>query len=132
MTFRPNNVYSKGVYADKVKGAGLLLKVKVKRRLNEVKTEKVEVLGYTDAVYQFDKLCDYEMSPILKKSPEATKAEMIYDEMIPSLNDTLPSFLEVLMSQSIRFIALTIPFYSRTPQLYHSSSHHKCLVAWTR
>lgn len=98
LTFRPTNLYSKGMYADRIKNSGLLLKVKIKRRGNEVQTEKVQVLGYLDAIYQFDKLCDYEMSPFMKKTPEADKAELIYDDIIPSLEQTMSSFLEVGMA----------------------------------
>lgn len=95
LTFRPNNLYSKGMYAERTKNTGILLKVKIKRRQNEVITEEVQVLGHSEAVYQFDKLCDYEMSPIMKKTPEATKAELIYDDIVPNLDHTFSSFMEV-------------------------------------
>lgn len=95
LNFRPSNIYSKGMHADRIPSAGVLLRVKVKRRGSEVKTEKVEVVGTSDSCYRFQNCCDFEMLPVIKRTAESTAAaELIYDDLIPTVDDEKDEWLK--------------------------------------
>lgn len=94
VNFRPTNVYSKGAQGDRTSTSGVLLRVKIKRRGNEVKTEDVKVVGITDTSYKFESMCDYEMTPLMKRTPEATHAEVIYKDIMPTIDMTSEEWLQ--------------------------------------
>lgn len=94
LAFRPNNIYSKGTQGDRHKSSGVLMRVKVKRRRDEVRTEEVQVVGYTDTVYRFEGMCDYEMVPLMRRTPEAKHAELIYIDIIPTIDQALEDWLD--------------------------------------
>lgn len=88
-------MYAKAIIGDRTVSSGVLLKVKVKRRGNEIKTENVQVVGTSDVTYKFDRMCDYEMLPLVKRTPGSSSAELIYSDIIPTIDETKDSWLQV-------------------------------------
>lgn len=68
--------------------------MKIKRRGNEVRTEAVEVVGTTDVCYRFETMCDYEMTPFMKRTPESAAPELLYKDMMPTLDQPLDEWLQ--------------------------------------
>lgn len=93
LNFRPGNIYSKGTLGDRAQNSGVLLRVKIRRRKNEVITENVEIVGHTIMCYRFTAMCDYEMLPLAKRTPDATHAELFYKDICPSIHSTLEEWL---------------------------------------
>lgn len=93
LNFKPQNIFSKGAFGDATPSTGLLLKVKVRRRRDEVKTEST-LVGKVSHCYQFRSLCDFQMLPIMKRTEESKQAEWLYDEYVPN-NMENPTWIEV-------------------------------------
>ncbi|XP_053692327.1 general transcription factor 3C polypeptide 5 [Sabethes cyaneus] len=84
LRFRPESMYAKPTFGDRHTTAGLVLKIKTRRKRNqpnEVQISSIEIAGHVNLVYRFESMCDFQLLPALPNS--AGELECTYDKLVP-------------------------------------------------
>ncbi|XP_026757268.2 general transcription factor 3C polypeptide 5 [Galleria mellonella] len=92
LCFQPDNPYVKKIYADEKPTAGVVIKVRVKKTIenNEVKREVMStaIVGRVSKIFKFESMCDFQYLPVEEK-PGSSQGQCVLEKLLPTgLEDT--------------------------------------------
>ncbi|KAJ8726552.1 hypothetical protein PYW07_001250 [Mythimna separata] len=112
LSFQPENPFVRKIYGNSKKGAGVLLKVKVKKvkEGNEIKREVVSttVVGCVKTMFRFESMCDFQYLAVHREGPSDGPVSCCLEKILPSGVEVIdfmlqPSPLLLIPSSFTRF-----------------------------
>ncbi|KAG7311277.1 hypothetical protein JYU34_002308 [Plutella xylostella] len=130
LSFQPENPYINKIFADTKKTAGVLIRVKIKKKKVNDKIERevtsTAVVGRVNRIYKFDAMGDFQYLPVHNDGAEGSKPRCVLEDILPSgldglefLNRNLefPFVLPTYFTRYDRAIPYKYTFYRKTPGL---------------
>ncbi|XP_026327848.1 general transcription factor 3C polypeptide 5 [Hyposmocoma kahamanoa] len=91
LSYQPENPYVKRIFADTQTAAGVLLKVRVKKKKvgSDVQREIIStsIFGRVKKIYRFESMCDFQYMPVHREGKGSVQC--LLDKILPSGRDSI-------------------------------------------